>query len=137
MPPEAGKREDNSITTRPCGTKKKIAANTHSVNVAGPAIAAVPRCRNPKTATRLNRIKSRNLSARTSWTGCALVCFVSVVISLEKRDKNKHARAPAILAERRGNEQIQASVMRRRLAGLRAAQVEVYAVGSKITFSTS
>src|SRR5215510_13778098 len=106
MPPEAGKREDSSITARPCGTKKKIAANTHSVNVAGPAIAVVPRCRNPKTATRLNRIKSRRLSARTSWTGCVVVCVVSVVINLEKRDKNKYARVGAILAERQENEQI-------------------------------
>src|SRR5262245_25202709 len=113
MPPEAGKREDNSITARPCGTKKKIAANTHNVSVAGPAIAAVPRCRNPKTATRLNKTRSRSLSARTSWTGCEVVGVVSVAIILEKREKNKRERGSAILAERRENEQIQASPMQR------------------------
>src|SRR5262249_18429209 len=137
MPPEAGKREDNSITARPCGTKKKIAANTHSVNVAGPAIAAVPRCRNPKTATRLNRIKSRSLSARTSWTGCVVVCVVSVVINLEKKwiRINMQGWAPFSLKGGKMN--------RFKLPGReedwpgRAFQIEVYVAGSKITFSTS
>src|SRR5215813_5416752 len=120
MPPTFGKRDESSITTNPCGTKKKIAATTHRTSVTGPALADVARCRRPSTATRFIRTRSLSLSARTSWTGCEVVRVVSVVISLEKRDKNKCARVGAILAEREENEQIQAPGMRRRLAGARA-----------------
>src|SRR5262244_482387 len=50
MPPMFGKRDESSITTNPCGTKKKIAAITHRTSVTGPALAEVARCRRPSTA---------------------------------------------------------------------------------------
>src|SRR5215813_3587323 len=128
MPPTFGKRDESSITTNPCGTKKKIAATTHRTSVTGPALADVARCRRPSTATRFIRTRSLSLSARTSWTGCEVVRVVSVVISLEKRDKNKCARVGAILADREENEQIQAVGVS--LIGL--VEVAVIAAGHKL-----
>src|SRR5437773_12373383 len=62
MPPSFGNREDNSITANPCGTKKSTAAINHISKDPGPNFAVVPRCLRPRTATRLNRIRSRSLS---------------------------------------------------------------------------
>src|ERR1051326_8111748 len=76
MPPSLGNRDDNSITANPCGIKKKTAAINHINNDPGPNFAVVPRCLRPRTATRLNRTRSRSLSARTR-CGC-LFCVVSV-----------------------------------------------------------
>src|SRR5215471_16402911 len=81
MPPSFGNRDDNSITANPCGMKKKTAAINHISNDPGPNFAVVPRCLRPRTATRLNRIRSRNLSARTSR---GVVCVVSAVIDVEE-----------------------------------------------------
>src|SRR4029077_12766436 len=83
MPPSFGNRDDSSITANPCGMKKNTAAINHISNDPGPNFAVVPRCLRPSTATRLNRIRSRSLRARTSF---GLVCVVFVVINLE-RDK--------------------------------------------------
>jgi hypothetical protein len=90
MPPSFGNRDDSSITANPCGMKKKTAAITHISNDPGPNFAVVPRCLRPRTATRLNRIKSRNLSARTS---CGAVCVVSVVTNLEERSKMNYSES--------------------------------------------
>src|SRR5262249_41577998 len=105
MPPTFGKRDESSITTSPCGTKKKIAASTHKTRVTGPALADVARCRRPSTATRFIRTRSPSLSARTSWTGCEVVRFVSVVISLEKKRLRINAQgwAPFSLKGRKMN----------------------------------
>src|SRR5438046_1763772 len=81
MPPSFGNRDDSSITANPWGTKKKTAAIDHISKDPGPNFAVVPRCLRPSTETRLNRTRSRSLSARTSF---GAVCVVSVVISLEK-----------------------------------------------------
>src|SRR5215467_3506556 len=81
MPPSFGNRDDSSATANPCGMKKKTAAINHISNDPGPNFAVVPRCLRPRTATRLNRIRSRSLSARTR---CGAVCFVFVTIKLEK-----------------------------------------------------
>src|SRR5215510_266856 len=102
MPPTLGKRDESSITTNPCGTKKKIAASSHRTSVTGPALADVARCRKPSTATRFNKTRSPSLSARTS---CGAVCVVSVFINLEIEKGINCVRVGAILAERRGNEQ--------------------------------
>src|SRR6202035_356809 len=89
MPPSFGNRDDNSITANPCGMKKKTAAINHISNDPKPNFAVVPRCLRPRTATKLNRIRSRSLSARTR---CRLLCVVSVFIKPRKRDKNKLQR---------------------------------------------
>src|SRR5215470_5120275 len=82
MPPSFGNRDDSSATANPCGMKKKTAAINHISNDPGPNFAVVPRCLRPRTATRLNRTRSRSLSARTSF---GVVCIVSVVINVQKR----------------------------------------------------
>src|SRR4030095_8358582 len=84
MPPSFGNRDDNSITAKPCGMKKKTAAINHISKDPGPNFAVVPRCLRPRTATRLNRIRSRSLSARTKWR---VVCVVSRVMNLQKATK--------------------------------------------------
>ena len=84
MPPSFGNRDDSSMTANPCGMKKNTAAIDHITNDPGPNFAVVPRCLRPRTATRLNRTRSRSLSARTSF---GPVCVVTVVIKLEKETK--------------------------------------------------
>src|SRR3954471_12994399 len=66
MPPSCGKRDDSSVTTSPCGTKKNTAASTQSDRALGPDLAAVASHRSPTTATRLKRTRSRRPSARLS-----------------------------------------------------------------------
>src|SRR6476660_1839096 len=66
MPPSWGKRDDSSVTTSPCGTKKNTAASTQSASALGPDLAAVASQRSPTTATRLNSTRSRSPSARCS-----------------------------------------------------------------------
>src|SRR4029453_1231131 len=96
MPPSFGNRDDNSITANPCGMKKKTAAINHISNDPGPNFAVVPRCLRPRTATRLNRIRSRNLSARTSFGD---VCVVSVDINLEEGNEMNQSESTADDAE--------------------------------------
>src|SRR5690348_8150901 len=66
MPPSSGKRDESSVTTSPCGTKKNSAASSQSAIALGPALAAVASQRSPSTATRLNSTRSRSPSARSS-----------------------------------------------------------------------
>src|SRR5690349_8274723 len=66
MPPSSGKRDESSVTTSPCGTKKNSAASSQSAIALGPALAAVASQRSPSTATRLNNTRSRSPSARSS-----------------------------------------------------------------------
>src|SRR6476661_10932241 len=90
MPPSCGKRDDSSVTTSPCGTKKNTAASTQSASALGPDLAAVASQRSPTTATRLKRTRSRRPSARLSVEAesCAsLRAAVSVIPSgLEAED---------------------------------------------------
>ena len=90
MPPSFGNREDSSITANPCGMKKNTAAIVHISNDPKPNFAVVPRCLRPRTATRLNRTRSRSLSSRTSF---GVVCVVSVVINLEERSKMNYSES--------------------------------------------
>src|SRR3954469_2327677 len=66
MPPSSGNRDESSVTTSPCGTKKNSAASSQSAMALGPALAAVASQRSPSTATRLNNTRSRSPSARSS-----------------------------------------------------------------------
>src|SRR5206468_3102789 len=66
MPPSSGNRDESSVTTSPCGTKKNSAASSQSASALGPALAAVASQRSPSTATRLNNTTSRSPSARSS-----------------------------------------------------------------------
>src|SRR6185369_3839544 len=76
MPPSSGKRDESSVTTSPCGTKKNSAASSQSVSALGPALAAVASQRSPSTATRLNNTRSRSPSARSS-DGTSSRCVAS------------------------------------------------------------
>src|SRR5262249_30817375 len=97
MPPSYGNRDDNSITANPCGMKKKTAAINHISKDPGPNFAVVPRCLRPSTATKLNRTRSRNLSARTSFGAVWVVC---VVINLEKWDEMNYSGSnPEMIGE--------------------------------------
>src|SRR3954470_16543013 len=60
MPPSCGKRDESSVTTSPCGTKKSNPASTQSASALGPAFAAVASHRRPTTATRLKSTRSRS-----------------------------------------------------------------------------
>src|SRR6266478_4561578 len=92
MPPSLGNRDDSSITANPCGIKKKTAAISHISNDPGPNFAVVPRCLRPRTATRLNRTRSRNLSARMSR---GVVCVVSAVIDVEEMNEMGYSESSA------------------------------------------
>src|SRR6266576_3779573 len=92
MPPSFGNRDDSSITASPCGMKKNTAAINHISNDPGPNFAVVPRCRRPRTATRLNRMRSRNLRARTR---CGVFCVVSSVIELATEVRGQHQKEEA------------------------------------------
>src|SRR3954469_2346132 len=76
MPPSSGNRDESSVTTSPCGTKKSNAASSQSVSALGPALAAVASQRSPSTATRLNNTRSRSPSARSSEAARSARCGV-------------------------------------------------------------
>ena len=79
-----GNRDDNSITANPCGMKEETAATNHISKDPGLNLAVGPRCLRLRTATRLNRIRSRSLRTCTRY---GVVCVVSVVINLQKGRK--------------------------------------------------
>src|SRR5438552_805327 len=64
------------MTASPCGTKKRMAANTHNVKELGPALAAVATHGTPITATRLKSTKSRKVRARSNCGAGSLIIRV-------------------------------------------------------------
>src|SRR6266404_6906669 len=65
MPPSSGKLAASWMTANPWGTKNRMAPSTHNVMELGPAFAAVATHDIPRTATRLNRTRSRRLRRRS------------------------------------------------------------------------
>ena len=91
--------------------KKKTAAITHISKDPGPNFAVVPRCLRPSTATRLNKTRSRNLSARTSF---GAFCVVAVAINRETGDEMNYSESTLRWFDK--DEQISVSAPRRSIA---------------------
>src|SRR3954465_13103058 len=128
MPPSCGKRDESSVTTSPCGTKKNTAASSQSTSALGPALPAVASHRRPTTATRLKSTRSRSPRVRGSTvsgvaSGAAVALRVMSVIR-----EGSEAEQVARLQEERvvgAREAAQAEAARKleRLRGLTRVQV--------------